>query len=73
MISAEDALYTYEYAEHFKILPAIHNWSADPHRIKDGTKVPEGFVYASDSNSAWMDVATLQAWITANQHKIGAI
>ncbi len=31
MIGAEDAQYTYEYAEHYKILPAIHNWSADAH------------------------------------------
>jgi UDP-N-acetylglucosamine 4,6-dehydratase len=27
MISADDAPYTYEYPEHFKILPAIHNWA----------------------------------------------
>jgi UDP-N-acetylglucosamine 4,6-dehydratase len=73
MISAEDALHTYEYAEHFKILPAIHNWSLDPFRIKDGLKVPEGFVYASDNNADWMGVAELQAWINANLEKIGNI
>jgi len=39
--STEDALYTYQYQEHFKILPAIHNWSNDPYRIKDGKKVSE--------------------------------
>jgi UDP-N-acetylglucosamine 4,6-dehydratase len=33
MISPEDAPHTYEYADHFKILPAIHNWSVDPARI----------------------------------------
>lgn len=38
MISAEDAYYTYEYPEHFKILPAIHNWCNSPERIKDGKK-----------------------------------
>ena len=73
MIGAEDAQYTYAYPEHFKILPAIHNWSADPHRIKDGVRVAEDFVYASDSNPEWMSVAALQAWIQANAHKIGAI
>jgi UDP-N-acetylglucosamine 4,6-dehydratase (inverting) len=73
MISAEDALYTYAYPEHYKILPAIHDWSADPHRIKDGVKVPEGFVYSSDNNPEWMSVAQLQAWISANRHKIGNI
>lgn len=70
MIGAEDAPYTYEYPEHFKVLPAIHNWSADPHRIKDGTRVADGFIYASDSNPEWMSVESLQSWIAANRHKI---
>ncbi len=73
MIGAEDAPHTYEYPEHFKILPAIHNWSASPVRIKDGVKVPEGFVYASDSNAAWMDPAALAQWVAANRAKIGVI
>lgn len=71
MISEEDALYTYEYKEHYKILPAIHEWSADPHRIKDGVKVPEGFVYSSDNNKEWMGVPDLQRWISKNREKIG--
>jgi hypothetical protein len=73
MIGAEDAPHTYEYAQHFKILPAIHNWSASPVRIKDGVKVPDGFTYASDNNPHWMTEAELAAWITLNQTKIGAI
>jgi FlaA1/EpsC-like NDP-sugar epimerase len=73
MIGAEDAYYTYEYPEHYKILPAINNWDQDVNRIKDGTKVTEGFVYASDNNSEWMTDAELKAWIDANGEKIGAI
>jgi len=73
MISAEDALYTYEYPEHFKILPVINNWSSDPARIKDGKKVSDDFVYASDSNREWMCVSELRAWIYANREKIGSI
>lgn len=73
MISEEDALYTYEYKEHFKILPAIHEWNADPHRIKDGERVPEGFVYSSDNNKEWMGVPELQRWISDNREKIGNI
>jgi len=73
MISAEDAYYTYEYSEHFKILPVINNWSADPARIKDGKRVPENFVYASDNNSEWMSDDQLRAWIDLNREKIGSI
>lgn len=73
MIGAEDSYYTYEYPEHFKILPAIHDWSADAARIKDGKKVPEGFVYSSDNNEEWMTEEQLQAWIDANRESIGSI
>ena len=73
MISAEDSYFTYEYPEHFKILPQINGWADDAKRIKDGVKVPEGFVYASDSNPALMSDADLQAWIDANQDSIGKI
>ena len=73
MIGAEDALYTYEYAKHFKILPAINNWDKDANRIKDGRQVAGGFSYTSDNNSEWMTTADLRAWIDANHSKIGRI
>ena len=73
MISTEDAPYTYEYPEHFKILPNINGWSTCALRIKDGTKVPDGFVYASDNNPEWMSDAQLQAWIEINREKIGTV
>lgn len=73
MIGAEDALYTYEYPEHYKILPAIHSWDRDANRIKGGKRVQEGFSYTSDNNSDWMSNADLQAWIDVNREKIGSI
>lgn len=73
MISAEDSFHTYEYPEHFKILPAINGWDETPERIKDGVKVPEGFVYASDNNSEWMTTGQLKEWIETNKAKIGKI
>jgi len=73
MIGVEDAFYTYEYPEHFKILPAINNWHVCEDRIKDGKRVPEGFSYTSDNNTEWMQPAELQAWIDANRAKIGSI
>lgn len=73
MIGAEDSFYTYEYSEHFKILPAIHNWDKDGSRIKDGKLVPEGFSYTSENNSEWMSPESLRSWIDINREKIGLI
>ena len=73
MIGVEDAPHTYEYSDHYKILPAIHNWDSDGGRIKDGKRVPDGFSYCSDTNSSWMTIPELRAWIDANRAKIGSI
>ncbi len=73
MIGSEDSFFTYEYEDHFKILPAINNWSSDTMRIKGGRKVPEGFVYSSDNNEEWMSVEALKGWIAENYEKIGKI
>ncbi len=73
MIGLEDAYFTYEYAEHYKILPQINDWASDTKRIKDGVKVPEGFVYTSDTNKKWMADFELQAWMAANHNEIGKV
>jgi UDP-N-acetylglucosamine 4,6-dehydratase len=73
MIGLEDAPHTYEYADHYKILPAIHNWSSDLSRINGGVKVVENFIYTSDNNKEWMPVEGLQSWIQTHRNKIGAI
>lgn len=73
MIGPEDAPHTYEYPEHFKILPAIHNWSQDPARINNGRLVATDFTYSSDNNPDWMDIPSLQGWIDHNKEKIGKI
>ena len=73
MVGEEDSYFTYEYPQHFKILPQINGWDEDQKRIKDGKRVPEGFVYSSGNNAQWMSDADLQAWIEANREKIGAI
>jgi UDP-N-acetylglucosamine 4,6-dehydratase len=73
MIGLEDAPHTYEYSHHFKILPAIHNWSRDEARINGGRLVASNFCYTSDNNSEWMSVESLQTWIDTNQKRIGLI
>lgn len=71
MIGPEDAMYTYEYADYFKVLPAIHGWSNDPSRISGGTKVHPDFIYSSNNNPEWMSIQELGDWINRNSEKIG--
>jgi len=73
MIGVEDAHFTYEYPEHFKILPQICDWGKINNMIKGGTQVPEGFSYTSDNNKEWMSISQLQVWIECNKGKIGNI
>ena len=71
MIGPEDSPHTYEYAEHYKILPAIHDWSRDPKRINGGSAVDPSFTYSSDNNTEWMSIETLRAWIERSREKLG--
>ncbi|MDH5524795.1 MAG: UDP-N-acetylglucosamine 4,6-dehydratase (inverting) [Desulfobulbaceae bacterium] len=73
MIGTEDALHTYEYADYYKILPSIHNWSQDPQRINGGNLVAPDFIYCSDNNTDWMSIETLRVWIEQNRENIGKI
>ena len=73
MIGIEDALYTYEYPENFKILPSINDWAKDEARIGDGIRVPEDFTYTSNNNKEWMEISELKEWIKKNKSKIGNI
>jgi UDP-N-acetylglucosamine 4,6-dehydratase (inverting) len=73
MIGYEDAPYTFEYDNHFKILPAIYDWFKDKERIKNGKLVDANFIYTSDNNSEWMSNESLQMWLDENSDSIGKI
>ena len=70
---SDDRTHTYEYDHHYKILPAINNWSKDPNRIKDGKPVAEDFVYSSDNNSEWMTKQELSEWIDSKKDSLNVI
>jgi UDP-N-acetylglucosamine 4,6-dehydratase/5-epimerase len=72
MIAREDSRFTYEYDNHYKIVPAINDGGNET-RIKGGRKVQDGFVYTSDNNTEWMSVDALRAWIKANRATLGRI
>ena len=63
MIGIDDAHYTYEYKDYYKILPAINNWDIDKKRIKNGKKVPNGFIYGSDNKDDLLSGNELKKWL----------
>ena len=73
MIGTEDAKYTYEYSDYYKILPAIHDWDKDKKRINEGKRVKSDFQYTSDNNKDWMTTEFLNQWIKKNKSNIGMI
>ena len=70
MIGSEDSYYTYEYKDYFKILPKINDWDKDSKRIKNVTKVPEGFIYSSNNNKEWMTKNNFKKWFDLNQKNL---
>ena len=73
MIGEEDALSTYEFKDHYKILPVINDWNIDPLRIQKGKKVNPGFTYNSETNDDWMSQKEFKDWLKANREKIGKL
>jgi UDP-N-acetylglucosamine 4,6-dehydratase/5-epimerase len=71
MIGYEDAPYTFEYPNYYKILPSINDWANDPERIGEGIKVDPNFIYSSNNNKEWMKIEELQNWLKFNRNKIG--
>ena len=69
MIGVEDAPHTYEFAGYYKILPAIYDWSKSVSRINGGKPVSDFFSYSSDSNTEWMKIEELQAWLATQNGK----
>ena len=66
MIGIEDAPYTFEYDDYYKILPALHNWSNDTKRIGSGKRVKKNFISESLSNKDYMNAEQLKKWINQN-------
>ena len=66
MIGIEDAPFTFEYQDYFKILPSINEWYKDPLRIGKGKLVNQDFYYNSESNKDWMSIQQLRIWLKKN-------
>ena len=66
MIAKEEAPYSFEYKDYYKILPYINKWYQDKKRIKNGKKVEEDFTYSSNNNKEWISGKELTTWLKKN-------
>ena len=73
MIGLEDALTTFDFGDHYRILPTINDWASVEKITGHGTVVSDNFAYTSDNNTAWMSVEELRGWIDRERSRVGAI
>lgn len=60
MITPEDAMFTYDYGDHYVIYPNADWWHQETHYKKGGKKVKEGFRYSSDDNERWLNTERIR-------------
>lgn len=64
MITPSDSFYTYDLGDYYAILPTTPNWDLTKFVAELGAeKVPQGFSYNSGSNTEWVSVEELRAFI----------
>jgi len=71
MIAFEDSPRTYDFGDHYRIMPTINTgWES---AAQAGNLVPADFTYSSDSNADWMTIDELKAWVETNRARLGEI
>jgi UDP-N-acetylglucosamine 4,6-dehydratase len=63
MVTDDDARTTLDCGDRYIIQPAFKEWNADKSAYQGATSVPEGFRYASDTNTEWLDANGLSTII----------
>jgi UDP-N-acetylglucosamine 4,6-dehydratase len=65
MITSSDSFTTVDLGTYYAILPQGHRYSVDDYCRSTGAKrIPEGFVYNSGTNDAWLSVEDIRKLIT---------
>ncbi len=64
MITEDDSRQTFELPDRFVIEPAFAFWTHEPYRRLGAKPVTDGFRYASDTNTDWLDGARLMRLLT---------
>ena len=61
LISGDEARATLERPDMYVVTPSATLWQRDLHY--EGTPLPDGFVYASDTNPQWLDVEQIRQMV----------
>jgi UDP-N-acetylglucosamine 4,6-dehydratase/5-epimerase len=64
MITMDDARTTFDVGDRYVIEPALSWWSRESLSQQGATAVPEGFSYASDTNTEWLDGERLSGMLS---------
>ena len=60
MISADDSRRTIIVGDRFVVMPVVAEWG---YVAPDGTQMPEGYAYRSDTNDLWMSEADIKKFV----------
>ncbi|MBF0441322.1 MAG: UDP-N-acetylglucosamine 4,6-dehydratase (inverting), partial [Oligoflexales bacterium] len=67
LITEDDARFTYDFGDHYRIFPAISgHYELKSNKNVHVRKVPENFVYSSDNNSNWLTVEEMKKMISSS-------
>jgi len=64
MVTEDDSRQTLELDDRYVIEPAFNFWTREPYTDLGAQPVPDGFRYASDTNTDWLDAARLAKLLT---------
>jgi len=73
MIGVDDAPFTFEFSDHYRILPQLNDYYKQSNYIGIGKPVKKNFAYTSEKNTDWMTSSDLMLWIEKNKELIGSI
>ncbi len=66
MITEDDSRLTLELGDRYVIEPAFAWWQREPYTASGAKAVADGFRFASDTNTDWLDAERLQILIAEN-------
>lgn len=70
LIGEDEGRNTVDRGDYFVILPRYEFQTRKANLLKDVSRVPDGFVYRSDTNDRWLSVAELKEMISGLVHAI---